>query len=223
MSKPPPVGGFEWSTYFDNWRSTPCILKVDLEYWKELHDDHYKYPLAPRRLMMNGVEKLVPNLYDKERYIVHYKNFLNNILFWVWRSREKSFKENPWLKKHIGLNMNILGIILSSEKTLENIRNCVDVRLVNNHKLAITLTAKPNFKHCTMFDLNLITVHKKKTKLVFKKAVYFRMSILISARVWCMISNTITSNRNKEMVQSFSSQKLTVSAMRSKLKTSSRI
>ena len=79
--------------------------------------------------------------------------------------------------------MNILGIILSSEKTLENLRNCVDVRLVNNHKLVITLTAKPNFKHCTMFDLNLITVHAKKTKLVFKKAVYFRMSILISARV----------------------------------------
>ena len=24
---------------------------------------------------MNGVEKLVPNLYDKERYIVPYKNF----------------------------------------------------------------------------------------------------------------------------------------------------
>ena len=23
MSKPPPVGGFEWITDFDNWRSTP--------------------------------------------------------------------------------------------------------------------------------------------------------------------------------------------------------
>ena len=109
MSKPPPVGGFEWITDFDNWRSTPCILKVDLEYWKELHDDHNNYPLAPQRLLMNRVEKLVPNLYDKERYIVPYKNFkqyLVQSLKMQKSHRDKSFKEKSWLKKCIGLNTN---------------------------------------------------------------------------------------------------------------------
>ena len=131
MSKPPPVGGFEWITDFDNWRSTPCILKVDLEYWKELHDDHYKYPLAPRRLMMNGVEKLVPKLYDKERYIVHYKNFKQCLVLGL-KIQGKKFQRKPLVEETYW-------------------------------------AAKPNFKHCTMFDLNLITVHTKKTKLVFKR------------------------------------------------------
>ena len=70
------------------------ILKVDLEYCKELHDSHSDYPLCPEKIEINydmlsryckdiadwydikvcGVKKLVPNLGDKIRYVVHYKN-----------------------------------------------------------------------------------------------------------------------------------------------------
>ena len=99
----------------------------------------------------------------------------------------------------------------------------MDLSLVNNRKLVITPAAKPNFKHCIMFVLNLVKIHTKKTKLVFDEPVYCRMSILISARVLYIISNTTTLNQNMEMVQSFSSQTLIASAIRSKLKTSSRI
>ena len=38
--------------------------------------------------------------------------------------------------------------------------------------------AKPNFDHCTVFDEDLVTVHMKKTELVFNKPVYLGMSIL---------------------------------------------
>ena len=76
----------------------------------------------------------------------------------------------------------------------------MDVSLVNNRKLAITLAAKPNFKHCIMFVLHLVKIHTKKTKLVFDEPVYCGMSILISARVLCIISNTTTLNQNMEMV-----------------------
>ena len=50
---------------------------------------------------------------------------------------------------------------------------------------------------------------------MFDKLVYCRMSILISARVRRMISITITSNQNMEILeeQSFSSKTLTVSVM----------
>ena len=47
------------------------------------------------------------------------------------------------------------------EKTMKNIRNCVDVRLVNNHKKALKLAAKPNFKQCTIFDENLVAIYMR--------------------------------------------------------------
>ena len=61
---------------------------------------------------------------------------------------------------------------------MENIRNRVDVRLVNEQKKADKLFVKPNLKHWTIFDENLIAVHMKKTKLVFNKPIYCGMSIL---------------------------------------------
>ena len=63
-------------------------------------------------------------------------------------------------------------------KTLENIRNRVDIRLLSSHKKVPKLAAKPNYDHCTIFDENLIAIHIKKTKLYFNKPVYLGMSIL---------------------------------------------
>ena len=44
-------------------------------------------------------------------------------------------------------------------KTLENIRNRADIRLISSDKVAQKLAAKP------IFDENLIAIHMKKTKL----------------------------------------------------------
>lgn len=61
---------------------------------------------------------------------------------------------------------------------MENIRSRVDIQLVNNEAKAKKLVAKPNFKHCNIFDENLVAIHMKKTKLVFNKPVYLGMCIL---------------------------------------------
>ena len=70
------------------------VLEVDLEYHSELHDLHNNYPLAPEKLKISqnmlpkhcfnianaygikigGVSKLVPNLGNKNKYAVHYRN-----------------------------------------------------------------------------------------------------------------------------------------------------
>ena len=60
---------------------------------------------------------------------------------------------------------------------MENIRNRVDVRLVNNRKKAQRLAVKPSFKHLTIFVESLIAIHKR-TKLVYDKPLYCGMSIL---------------------------------------------
>ena len=76
MSKPLPTGNFKWMEKFNDWRNRPCILEVDLVYSKELHDLHNEYPLAPESLKVGNVDKLIPNLMNKERYVLHRDNLL---------------------------------------------------------------------------------------------------------------------------------------------------
>ena len=52
-------------------------------------------------------------------------------------------------------------------KTMENIRNRVNIKLVTDKIKAEKLAAKPNFKHCNIFNENLIAIHMKKTFLMF--------------------------------------------------------
>ena len=68
--------------------SVGYILKVDLEYPSELHDLHNEKLEISRNILskycfnitikygikIGGVDKLVPNLGNKSKYVVHYKN-----------------------------------------------------------------------------------------------------------------------------------------------------
>ena len=76
MSNPLPTHGFKWMepNELKNWRNYSCVLEVDLEYSRSLHDLHNDYPLVPEQRNINEVKKLISNLGDKESYILHYKN-----------------------------------------------------------------------------------------------------------------------------------------------------
>ena len=63
-------------------------------------------------------------------------------------------------------------------KTMENIRNRIDVKLVNERKKALKLVAKPNFQSVKIFDENLIAIHMKRESFTFDKPIYCGMSIL---------------------------------------------
>ena len=54
-------------------------------------------------------------------------------------------------------------------KPIKNIRNRVDIRILNDVKKAENFAAKPNYKHSTIFDENSISIHMKRTKLKFNK------------------------------------------------------
>ena len=62
MSKPLPTHDFEWmkSSELENWRNYSCILEVDLKYPRSLHDPHSDYPLAPEKVKVHRVEKVIP-------------------------------------------------------------------------------------------------------------------------------------------------------------------
>ena len=202
MSKPLPTHGFKWmnENELNVWEKTPCILEVDLEYPKELHDLHNDYPLAPEQIVVNKVGKLISNLCNKKKYVIHYKNLkqcLNLGLKLTYIHRGIKFNESQWLKKYIALNTDLrtkarnefekdfFKLMNNSVfgKTMENIRNRVNIKLVTDKKKAEKLAAKPNFKHCNIFDENLIAIHMKKTSLTMNKPVYLGMNILDLSKI----------------------------------------
>ena len=73
MSKQLPTSGFKWTidNELDDWNHLSCFLEVNLEYPKDLHELHNDYPLAPERIKIGNVEKLIPNLNNKTNYVVH--------------------------------------------------------------------------------------------------------------------------------------------------------
>ena len=158
-------------------------------------DLHSDYPLAPEQIKVNKVDKLIPNLWNKKKYILHYKilkRYLSSGLKLTHIHRGIKFEENHWLEKYISLNTELRTVATNEfekdffklmnnsvfGKTVENIRNRVDIKLVNNKKQAENLSAKPNFYHCNIFSEDLVAIHMKKMKLVFNKPVYLGMCIL---------------------------------------------
>ena len=49
------------------------IFEVDLEYPEHLWDTHNDYPLAPEKIKVNGVEKLICHFKSRKNYVVHYR------------------------------------------------------------------------------------------------------------------------------------------------------
>ena len=197
MSKPQPYKNFRWmkEEELKNWRSKPCILEVDLEYPKELHDLHNEYPLAPERLIVGKVEKLIPNLNDKTKYVLHHEDlklYLRLGLNLTKIHRGITFEEKDFMKSYIDLNtdMRTKGTtdfekdfykLMNNSvfgKTMENVRNRVNVKLVTNKKDLNKLARKPNYKRVSEFHENLVAVHMEKTTVKLYKPIYLGMSIL---------------------------------------------
>jgi len=184
MSQKLPIHGFKWMSNEDleGWRNIPCMLEVDLRYCDEFHDLHNDYPLAPEHVKVNKVIKLIPNLNDKEKYVVHseilklYKSLGLEI---TKIHRGLRFEESNWTKQYIEMNTtlrkeaksefekNVFKLMNNSVfgKTMENIDKRVDIRLATNKEVALKLAARPNYNSLTFFHKNLIALHMKKTKV----------------------------------------------------------
>ena len=201
MDQPLPYRDFGWmsSEELDEWEWLPedtgCIMEVDLEYPDELHDLHNEYPLAPERLTINGTEKLTPNLRNKEKYVLHHRSlclYLRLGMRLTKIHRGVKFLEKPWMAQYIHLNTDLrtrattefekdfFKLMNNSVfgKTMENVRNRVDVRLVNDEKKWNKLARKPSFKSMTIFTEDLVATHMKRTVVKLNKPIYLGMSIL---------------------------------------------
>ena len=202
MSQPLPYKKFEWMSEAElsDWKSisstvgTGCILEVDLEYPDELHNLHNEYPLAPERVVVNKVDKLIPNLNNKTKYVLHHKNlelYLDMGMKLTKVHRGVKFLEKPWMKQYIQLNTDLrtkaitdfekdfFKLMINSVfgKTMENLRNRVDIRIVDDESKWNKLARKNSFKSMTIFSENLVAIHMRKTSVKLNKPIYLGMSI----------------------------------------------
>ena len=65
-----------------------------------------------------------------------------------------------------------------SGKTMENVRNDRDIKLVTTYKRRNQLVSEPNYHTTKYFSENLLAIEMKKTKAKMNKPVYLGMSIL---------------------------------------------
>ena len=111
---------------------------------------------------VNKVEKLICSIENKEKYVIHIrslKHALNHGLKLKKVHRVIQFKQKAWLKAYIGMNTELrkgaknefekefFKLMNSSvfEKTMENVRNHSDVKLVTSVKTRKRLVSEPNY------------------------------------------------------------------------------
>ena len=225
MSRPLPTGHFCWLTehemvHFDvqsipDDSETGYILEVDLEYPNDLHHLHSDYPLAPENMIVTddllsphtlalkekltlkgpSTQKLVPNLFNKTKYILHYQNlkqYLRLGMKLIKVHRVVEFAQSPWLKPYINFNTEMRKMAKNEfekdffklmnnavfGKTMENLRKRVNLELVHTERRMKKLAAKPTFESVTRFNDDLVAVHLKKVQLYLNRPIYVGFTIL---------------------------------------------
>jgi hypothetical protein len=230
-----PTGNFQWLTEYEinnlkfndikSDAKTGYILEVDLKYPKELHPKHTDYPLAPESLEVprewvgeyteslikrNGgkyidVKKLVPNLHDKKKYIIHYRNlqyYLSQGMILEKIHRVISFDQSAWMKPYIEFNTRLRAKATTTfekdfyklannsvfGKSMENLRKRQKVELIQpqtNPKRYRKLIADPLYKGRKIFYDNLVAVHLKKAVIKMERPIYIGFSVLELSKL-CM-------------------------------------
>ena len=195
--------------------STGYILEVDLEYPQELHDIHNDYPLAPENINIpkewlsdyclkianvynittGTVKKLVPNLMNKNNYVIHYRNLQQCLELGMKLKkihRVLKFKQKDWMKPYIDFNTqkrkeatneadkNHFKLLNNAVygKTMENMRKRIKIRIVKNSQDFIKYTSRPTCVNWKVFENNLAAIHEKKISLTLNKPIYVGFTVL---------------------------------------------
>lgn len=198
------------------------ILEVDLEYPIELHESHNDLPVAPEKLQVKSemlspysqraaaelnaknsynVTKLIPNLNDKSRYVLHYRNlklYLKLGLKLKKVHKILKFKQEPWLRSFIDFNTNMRKNATNSfdkdfyklmnnsmfGKSMENLRSRCNVDLITDKKRALKLIASPSFQSFKIIDENLVIVSRHVTSLTLNRPIYTGFSVLDISKIF---------------------------------------
>ena len=206
MSEKLPMNQFKWvsdilgidkkfvKSYNKN-SSKGYILEVDVDYPSKLHKLHSDMPFLPERMKIDKTKKLVCNLHDKKKYVVHisiFKQALDHGLKLKKVHRAIEFNQKAWLKKYIDINTELRKKASNDfekdffklmnnavfGKTMENVRKHRDIKLVKTDCKRNKLVSEPNYHTVKLIEENLSIIEMKKVKVKMNKPIYLGLSIL---------------------------------------------
>ena len=210
VSKKLPVNGFKWTDnnkineeFIKNYNENDkkrYIFEVDVKYPKKLHKLHSDLPFLPERMEINKCKKLVCNLYNKKKYVVHVnslKQALSHGLKLKKIHRIIEFNQEAWLKPYIDMNTELTKLVRNDfekdlfksmnnsvfGKTMENIRKHREIKLVTTDKKRSKFVSEPNYHTTNLISEILSITEMKKTKVKMNKPIYLGLSILEISKI----------------------------------------
>ena len=178
MSQPLPTGRFTWVSNPENLKgrtsklakkqSKDYFLEVNVCYLQNLHNLNNDFPFMCEKRKINGVQKLVPNLYNKKIYVMHIMA-LNQVfkheLILKQIHQVVEFDQSAWSAPYINFNTQLRTKVKNNfekdffklmnnsvfGKTMENIRKHKDINLLTNEEAYLERVMKPNFMSGVQF------------------------------------------------------------------------
>ena len=146
-------------------------------------------------IKVGDVKKLIPNLDNKTKYVLHYKNlqlYLSLGMKLTKIHRVLQFKQSNWVKRYIDFNTekrknaannfekDFFKLKINSVygKTIENLRKRVNVRLVNSEKDFLKYTSRPTYVAHKLFGKDYAAIHEIKPVSVLNKLIYVGFTVL---------------------------------------------
>ena len=206
MCKKLPIGEFKWakklSIYrleaikmYDENNDYGALLEGNTEYPTMKRIKHKDLPFLPQRKKINKADKLVTTLEEKEKYVIHI-SALKQALNHGWKLKKLHrvirFKQEAWLKPCIDMNIKLrtqakndfetdLFKLMNNwvfGKTMQNVRNHRDIKLVTTNGKRRKYISEPNYMSSKCFSEDLIVIEMRKTKITVNKSVYLLQAIL---------------------------------------------
>ena len=146
-------------------------------------------------MKIDKCKKLVCNLHDKKKYVVHIKSLkqaLNHGLKLKKIHRIIKFNQEARLKQYIDMNTELRKVASNDfekdfyklmnnavfGKTMENVRKHRDIKLVTTDKKRSKLVSEPNYHTMSYISQDLSIIEMNKTRVKMNKPIYLGLSIL---------------------------------------------
>ena len=205
MSQKQPVRNFKWiekgdiskfkdfiKNYDEN-SDIGYIFEVDVKYPEKVRMLHRDLAFLTERMKINKCTKLKCTIQNKENYIIHIralKQAINHGLKLKNVHKVIEFDQEAWLKSYIDMNTNLrkqakndfekdfFKLMNNSVfgKTMENVRNHRDIKIVTMDKRRSILALEPNYHSTKCISKDLLIM--KKTEVKMNKAIYLGQAIL---------------------------------------------
>ena len=159
--------------------------------------------MLPERIKINKCSKLTCTVQYKENYLIHIralKQALNNGLILKKVHRVIQFDQEAWLKPSIDniylktrlrkgakndfekdffklMNNSVFG------KTMENVRNHRDIKIVTTNKQRNRLASEPNYHTTKYISKNLLIMQMKKVEVKINKPIHLGQAILDVSKI----------------------------------------